>query len=537
MAESDEQFQFKIPNHHAKPPTEQKVGHIGNVEFERLDRANLKSVPVLVQALDNQWLPRSLLAPTFHAGQITASIDKELNKLARSEYIRALINGQQVILNRAYLYNSSVVTRDYAKKKSPMRKVFKTFLEEETIIPYLLGEKTPVDVPASGAGTQVSYGVSQEFQNWLELCQEVRPRCLRLSWDDRENWELTRKNLSERFNAFATGAAVRDLDAYMRDLGLDTSAKSELRRQLVNMGHFSLDLASQGKLVTRNDLYKAFITAGENPAERQYDHTRPFAAELKQLLDLAYNCNLPDALGGYLITPVDSLPRTALQEWQQPTKQHPEITGEGIVQLLKRTAFALVQESLNIASMDVLSLQDVSEIRRMDEWTLYMAQLQALLNNPLQFADGGAAHVYESYARLAEKITGLVAKRERKKHILTKWSPSVVLVFNIAGATLSFMLTPAGPLFQLAGLVGAAVAGSTAPVVGKMIIRDISEKHAQQDLSTSVDFMRYRMSDARMQWHEIEREMRSIPGFQEIAAPFEKEEIVDPTLSYQEIEY
>src|SRR5437660_12695790 len=54
-----------------------------------LDIADLQSVPVVAQALDNQWVPRELLGPAFQAGAITPAIDKQLRKLVRSEYIRS----------------------------------------------------------------------------------------------------------------------------------------------------------------------------------------------------------------------------------------------------------------------------------------------------------------------------------------------------------------------------------------------------------------------------------------------------------------
>jgi hypothetical protein len=514
----------------------QKAGQIGDVEFERLEPHDLKSLSVLVQALDNQWLPRSLLQPAFKAGQITKSIDRKLKKAVRSEYIRSLINGQQVILNRAYIYNNPAISQDYSQKKGPKREAFKALLEEEVLVPYLLAEQTPIDLPASGAGAASNYEVDKTFPIWQQLCQEVRPRCVRLSWDEKENWQSSRKHLAERFNRFAMGASAGDMDTYLRDLGLDPSARNSLGKRLVEVGQMCLDLKSKDpdRLVTRNDLYKAFVTAGNIPAERMYDSSKPFASEIKQLLDLAYNSNLPDALGGYLVTPVDSLPRTALQEWQQATKQ-PKITGEELLTLLQRTAFDLVGRGLNVKSMDALSLQDVREIRRMDEWAVYIQSLEALLKNPLQFADGGAARVYESYARLAKRITDLIEGQDRKDQVLTSWEPAVELLFNIAGAVLVCVWTAAGPIYQLAGQVAGLVGGATVPVVARLIIRDRTEIHAQQDLSTSVDFMKYKMVDAKNQWKEIEHQVRKLPGFQELAVSLGEEEIVDPTLNYQGI--
>ncbi len=517
----------------SKKPRKLKRIQVGNVEFEPLEPSGLKAVPVLAQALDNQWLPRSLLQSAFQTGQITEKIDKKLKKAVRSEYIRSLINGQQVILNRAYLYNNPAIAQDYSKK-SQGREAFKALLEEGTIVPWLLGEKTPVDPPASGADAISGFDVTGAFLNWQELCQEVRMSCVRLSWDEKENIQLTRQRLSRRFNTFATSAAVRDIDAFIRDLSLDESAKDGLRKRLVEMGHFGLDIAEQGRLVTRNDLYKAFITAGDKPAERMYDSSKPFAAEIKQLLDLQYNVNLPDALGGYLITPVESLPRTSLQEWQETARQPDQITADDILKLLQRTAFDLVGQGLNVKSMDALSLPDVREIRRTDEWTTYIQSLENLLQNPLLFADSGAARVYDSYAKLAKRITDIIAGQDRKGKILTTWSPAIELLFYIAGAVLSCVWTADGATYQLYGQVSGLVGAAAAPVVARMVIRDMSERRAQQDLSTSIDFMRRKLVNAKDQWEKIEGQVKKLPGYQEVAVSLGEEEIVDPILSYQE---
>jgi hypothetical protein len=517
----------------SKKPRKLKRIQGENVEFEPLEPFGLKAVPVLVQALDNQWLPRSLLQPAFQAGQITERIDKRLKKAVRSEYMRSLINGQQVILNRAYLYNNPAIAQDYSKK-GQQREAFKAFLEEGTIVPWLLAEKTPVDPPASGAGTISGFDVTQAFSNWQKLCQEVRVSCVRLSWDEQENIQLTRQRLSERFNTFAASAAMKDIDAFMRDLGLDESAKEGLRKRLAEVGHFGLDMAEKGRLVTRNDLYKAFITAGNNPAERMYDGSKPFGAEIKQLLDLSYNVNLPDALGGYLITPIESLPRTSLQEWQDTARQPDQVTADDILKLLQRTAFDLVGQGLNVKSMDALSLQDVREIRRMDEWTTYIQSLENLLQNPLLFAESGAERVYDSYAKLAKQITDIIAGQDRKEKILTTWSPAIELIFYIAGAILSCVWTADGATYQLYGQVSGLVGAAAAPVVARMVIRDMSERRAQQDLSTSIDFMRRKMVSAKDQWEMIKGQVKKLPGYQEVAGALGEEEIVDPILSYQE---
>ncbi len=514
----------------------ERIGLDGNVEFVRLGLHDMKPVRVLVQALDNQWIPRALAPEAFKAGQITKQIDRRLRKAARAEYLRALINGEQVIINRAFLYNNPVVSQDYYRK-GPQRDAIKKLLELEVIIPYLLGEASPVEPPASGPGALTNYATANPFPKWQLLCQEVRPSCIRLSWDDKENWDISRQRLAVPFNRFAMAAAAGNINQYVQDLGLDRSASEPLRKRLVELGQFCLDLMNKDadRLVTRNEIYEAFITAGR-PVDRKYDQSKPFANEVKQLLDLSYNSNLPDALSGYLITPVASIPRTALQEWR-PENIPTTINGDELLTLLRRAAFGLLNEGLNIKSMDHLTLQDVCEIRRMDEWIAYMQSLESLLRNPLLFAnrDGGAMQVYRNYERLAARITNHVNQGGRSA-LLTSWLPTIELAFYVSGAVLSYIWTGHEGVYQLSGQIAGLVGGAATPVVGRLIIRDRAEKRAQQDLSTSVDFMRAAMPDAVNQWRELVKQVRRLSGFREISSDMNTSQIVDPNINYRNIE-
>lgn len=170
----------------------------------------------------------------------------------------------------------------------------------------------------------------------------------------------------------------------------------------------------------------------------------------------------------------------------------------------------------------------------MEEWTEYIQSLDALLKDPKHFADGGAAKVYASYASLAKRITDLISKQQGRDENLTTWAPTIELVFNIAGAILTCRWTEVGSIWRLRGRLSERVEGDTAPVVGKLIIRDMAEDQPQQDLSTGIDFMRFMIPDVQEEWNYIEREVSKLPGFQELPASTEEEEIVDPTMSYKE---
>src|SRR5713101_307675 len=106
-------------------PKPRPIVRAGNVEFECLERSDLAQVPVVVQALDNQWLPRKLTPAAFKRGIVDTHIDKKLRQAVRSEYLRSLINSEQLVLNRAYLYNNPAVSQDYAQGSRDGRESFK----------------------------------------------------------------------------------------------------------------------------------------------------------------------------------------------------------------------------------------------------------------------------------------------------------------------------------------------------------------------------------------------------------------------------
>src|SRR5258708_3964222 len=205
-----------------------KKGVVGNVEFDRLEPSDLSGfVHVTAQALDNQWIPRSLLRKALQKG-LTASIESQRKKQVRTEYVRALVNSERVVINRAFIYNSQAIFQDFLGKDSEGRKAFKALLEKGVILPWLYLETSPV-------GQKPVFGVDRGLDVWWEICQEVRTQCVRLSWDDELNSELGREHLARRFHNFAVTASSGNITTSLKDLSLDPkvvkdpSAKDVLR--------------------------------------------------------------------------------------------------------------------------------------------------------------------------------------------------------------------------------------------------------------------------------------------------------------------
>jgi hypothetical protein len=275
-------------------------------------------------------------------------------------------------------------------------------------------------------------------------------------------------------------------------------------------------------MVARDDLYRRFVVSeGGNPADRGYDPSREFGSEIKQVVDLAYNVNLADRLGTFALTPQGSLPRTALQEWHLK-RQAPgqELTPEQLVQIVRRTAFDVVQEGLYVDSFAELSLDDVLALRDTQQWHRYLSRLQTLLADPMlaepgHFADPerGAPAVVSAYVAMVKEASARVAKR-RVGARMARWAPRVELLVEVANAAVRVLLG-ANPVFEVLGEVTKAFANRAAPVVVRLVINRQVGRSEQARLDTSLRVIEGRFAGSGLrQWETLISDLR-LAGFEE----------------------
>ncbi|HEX2195971.1 MAG TPA: hypothetical protein VHJ76_03510 [Actinomycetota bacterium] len=478
-----------------------------DVEFERIDFTALEPVCVVAQSLDNQWVPRRLLARMLKKGRSLEDVDEKRQEFVRAEYLRALVNARQVVVNRAYLYNNPAVFRDY-EKPGPGRDAFEELLGSRVVVPFLFNEPAPHHVPSY---TTDAAG----FAGWLEVCREVKVPCLRLSWDDAENVAYIVEQLAGRFGDFAQSINRLDVSALGRELELDPDRQRGLKARLTEVSHRCVDLSGSDERITREGLYKEFVVAdGTDPAEGKYDAGKPFAGEIKQLLDLDYNVNLPDALRRFPLTPADALHRTALQEWRPATQDQRELSPDELLTILKNVAFDLVQGAAFIKSLGALSLPEIVQLRGTWEWRRYVDAVEGLVADPLTFVEGGAAEVYGSYVALAETATRMAAEAKRQE-LSERWIPRVEVVVEVAGAVLSVLWGDRTEV-KVAGEVSKAIGEKPAAVIVRLVVRGLTERGSRAELSTSVDFMRGRFDRAQSQWDELVRALSKTRGFEQL---------------------
>ncbi|HEV2756251.1 MAG TPA: hypothetical protein VG318_10815 [Actinomycetota bacterium] len=477
-----------------------------DVEFDPVDLSVLDPVCVVAQSLDNQWVPSGLLRRMMRRRRALDDVAATRTELVRAEYLRALVNARQVVVNRAFLYNNPAVFADYVAPGAG-REAFEKLLSSGAIMPFLFGERSPVQAPpytTNPAG----------FGAWSEVSQEVKMPCLRLSWDDRENLEYIRHQLVARFGDFAQGINRLDMAALLRDLGLSPDAGPALKERLTDISRRCVEWSGEDRDITRENLYREFVVAdGTEPAEGKYDRDKPFAAEIKQLLDLNYNVNLPDALERFPLTPTETLHRTALQEWQKSRRENRELTPEELLELLRNAAFDLVAGGQYIKSLGGLSLREIVTIRSTWQWDRYTSAMEGLMNDPLAFhdPDHGAPAVYAAYVALAQEATKIAAEHKRER-LAQRWLPGIELVVEVAGAVVS-VLWGEQSVVKVAGEVSKKVGDHAAPVVVRLVVRGITELGSRADLATSIDFMTGEFDRAQTRWKELVSGLEKLPGY------------------------
>lgn len=397
----------------------------GDVDFFTAIPDDLERVVSVPQAFDNQWVPDALLARAMRPRRRLS--DERLEQLrkphVRREYLRALVNTGQLVINRAFLYNNPAIYEDY-ERPGPKREDFKKLLSGRVIIPYLYAEPSPATRPRGFTRRDAGW------EGWRQVIAESAPTCLRLSWDDDDNGTQARRLLATPAAQFVR--TINDLEqpllaADLRLSGVDSAALAERLRVVAAWANRR---SEAGQRVNREDVYQAFVVAdGTDPSDRQYDPDKLFSAAIKQLVDLRYNANLADALGSYLLSPQDSLRRRALQEWRDDRRTGGIADADRLVQVVSNLRFDQITQVIGaLAAFEQLTLGGILELRSTAAWDRYHEVLRAFLGQQTLDTFGDAEHGAEAVAlayRGVIKEAGDVVIRRDQEAIRRRWDPVV----------------------------------------------------------------------------------------------------------------
>ncbi|MFY1595657.1 hypothetical protein [Micromonospora sp. WMMD737] len=462
-----------------------------------IDNRDLAPITVVAQCLDNQWVTQDLLERMLSRRLSYRDVERSRRRDARAEYLRSILNAEQVVVNRAYFFNNPVVHQDFTTE-GPQRDAFRALLDESVLVPFLLSERTPVAEPRFGVD-------SAGWSAWVRVLDEVDTvRCLRLSWDDAQNRLLTERCIIAEFRRFLLQLPAFNLAELQRDLRLDDDSLPLLKRRLQEVAMWALT----AEQADREGFYREFLMEPDtNPADGKF-RAGPLVAELKQLVDLRYNTALPDAVDGFALIPADSLRRTAMQEYRRerpPERDMDDLLG--LLRTLRPYAFDLVQLPLRI-DLTGLELHHVHQARRTDEWRGYVESLRALLDEPLDFVTR-SQQVYDRYVALARRLTEIVG--ERRLDRINAWEPVIRVTVEVMGSSVSIVFD-GDPRVELVGEVATEVAARGATAVVRFAVVGRDQRRAGRELGTGIDVMRVRLQRAGEDWRELVRRLREM-GF------------------------
>ncbi|MEV5824740.1 hypothetical protein AB0L25_04100 [Spirillospora sp. NPDC052242] len=481
--------------------------HEGNVSFEQLIAGDLaRTITAVPQSLDNQWLDDELLAAALRAGRVTEAIGAEQQRRARREYLRALLNAEKVIVNRAYLYNSRIVYRDFVRDGLD-RKAFRALLADGTIIPYLMDETSPVP------GTAPAFDVTDGFEGWRAIAETTPMSCLRLAWDDATYSELVLQ-MSDGFENFLTRLGKFRAPALRRDLGLGEEEADAVCDHLKKVAAWAFERTNSGIPVTRQMLYERFIVGeGGSVTAREYDRNLPHVAPLKQLLDLKYSTNLADAIDVYAITPGGSPRRTALQEGlaDRTRAGRRALAGtdaDQVVRMLRNLTFENVQGLLErVPSLDRLTLSDIREVRAEREWRVYRDTFAGLLGTTsvedLAAEAGGAAAVTGAYVAMLEKAEEIHAANWQDG-VGRRFRGLAELAIDIGAVTINVVYMNDHSIgYEVIGDAAGMALGRAARVTVRLGLGRLLESRARYRIENTAQILDMRMDDPAREAQKI----------------------------------
>ncbi|MFO1107890.1 MAG: hypothetical protein U1E61_01760 [Bradyrhizobium sp.] len=352
--------------------------------IRRKTSAQLSDLTVVAQCLDNQWIPPEL-AKDVNSQHGFLGVSDRRNKAIRRELMGAILTSEQLIVNRAYAYTNEVLAEIYANRSESesLRKA----LDREAIVIFLAGERSLDD--------EVKFQVGEHHLagNQLKLLQRLLESsdvpCLRFDWDDETtNKNILKNKLGRSFQEFVQTIANLDIKLLARDFNIPEDRQRAFRTRLYELAQYALTFSSPERgddppPLTRTDVYENFVTPEGRTIGGFIDEDRPFAREIKSLVDLKYNCNLPDALARFAVTSAGDIDRSVLQETRRYGLEHLEKfttqDEDALLDLLTRSAFDEMSTFNSFQFLDQIDLSDALSLRSNPSWSEYADLVKRIL--------------------------------------------------------------------------------------------------------------------------------------------------------------
>lgn len=480
-----------------------------------IDPEKLEADAVVPQCLDNQYVSDRLFS--YLAQNNVDYENSEFHKLRekeiKTEFVRSLVYSSQVVINRVFLKNDEYLYKNYLLGAREEFLAFAGLLRDRAVLPFLYKESSLVD--------NLETDIREEGGRAIQmLAREVGDdvACVRLATEDASNQLLTEK-LAAKFRTGLAGIGLllpEQRNAMAAELfgtpdRLHKAGWEAFDRALTDLAEYGYregrKLADQGRALTRSDVYRDLLVVADRDKKaagkaitlgrfRKADQENPFVLELKKIVDLIYNTNLPDMLQRYTFTPVTLPSRTALQDDPVASAHKDElqklVTDPAALQYVRKTFMANAHRAMNLPLLSDLTMADVVELRKMSEWQAFKDSQTLILKDPrncLSHFEGFQQH-FDQFQRAMSGWYN--AKYERPK-TEEKYVNVVSFVIRIAGEAFTLAMAKdhdfAKTLVRTAtNLIPKKVKGYAAKLM--VGVYDIGKQRLDNERSYSVELMR-----------------------------------------------
>ena len=404
---------------------------------------------VFPQCLDNMYVTDNLFRYMVDnkLNFTDPYVNRERRRLLHGELIRSLLYSSEVVVGRHIFQNNPYFFNYFSENTDPEEMLaFSSLVSQEAIIPYLYREN---HLLADQDYEKMPEGLSA-IEHLLSCLDEIK--YLKFSKDEAENHRETSK-VSQGFLGYIEGLKRFEDEQFMYMLP-QLFINHELQHDEYqsfkdHIRSLAKDVSSDDTLSSRDAIYKKYFTKGENPSLGLFikpSPDKPFLLEMRKLVDLRYNSNIPDLMQRHTFTPMGLPDRTTLQDWSTTNTQldKPEIWGEieKYLNNYKRKFEAKQQEAMWLPFMSELSLADVAEIRNsVPEWSDFIESHHDALNSRWQIVDK-LDDLNHKFDGLQRAICDWYNEKYEKQFTEKRYENFVSLAIELGGRCLVLGLAP-----------------------------------------------------------------------------------------------
>jgi hypothetical protein len=472
----------------------------------------LEADAVVPQCLDNQFTSDRVFDHMVRDGATydDPTVQQLRGEDVQTEFIRSLVYSSQVIINRAYLKNNNYLYKNYQPSDPRNLSAFAELVRQGAVLPFLFRESSlneDLDIDVRSEGNRAIRTLLQETGDDVT--------CVRLAVDEERNHRLI-KDLATKFGYGLSH--VGWLDEERRNVmasELFTKpgwlAEDDRWRAFNDMLDRLSSYADKHKRegITRTDVYRDWLIEKDDKEERTKENINlgrfrtpgrddPFVFELKKLVDLQYNTNLPDLLDRYTFTPATLPSRIALQDdptYDADSAQLEKLLSDDLTDALtyiRRTFMAHTQKAMNLPFLSELTVADVAELRQLPQWSAFKESQRQILREPLRTLDliEGFQTDFDNFQRAMSEWYNRKYQLERTEK---QYANVVQVALSIAGNVVVIGVDPTGVLPKI--LTSAATTLIPQTIKGyavKLLVNviDVGEMRLDRDRSYSLELMR-----------------------------------------------